>query len=184
MGLLTVIAHPSASQLPNGLLQSLLPFSLPLHSHLPPAPTVFILLKFWEGAAINSGVYSATLNQKIDLFLKYLYVECTTHGVAPRTAALWGSGPQMTGCPTSFPTLSGPGHPVATSLSSALSRGSLIRPPTTDGRGKCLISRIWQNFEATWQSLFFSRGTTAHSQLLDFFNILFLFIYLFGCSGS
>uniref|UniRef100_A0A8C0HWY4 Uncharacterized protein n=1 Tax=Balaenoptera musculus TaxID=9771 RepID=A0A8C0HWY4_BALMU len=34
MGPLTVIPQPSTSQLPNGLLQSLLPFSLPLQIYM------------------------------------------------------------------------------------------------------------------------------------------------------
>ena len=53
-----------------------------------------------------------------------------------------------------------------------------VRLLTTDSRGMCLISRIWQNFEPTWQSLFFSRGT-AHSQRGFFLLFYFyLFIYL------
>ena len=119
MGLLTVIAHPSASQLPNGLLQSLLPFSLHLHSH----PPRFHFTEILRGSSHKFRSLFCHIKSE-DRSISKISLR-GVHHTWSCTAALWGSGPQMTGCPTSFPTLSGPGHPVATSLSSALSHGSL-----------------------------------------------------------
>ena len=77
MGLLTVIAHPPASQLPNGLLQSLLPFSLPLHIH----PPHFHFTEILRGSSHEFRCLFCHIKSEdrsiSKIFLKYLCVECS-----------------------------------------------------------------------------------------------------------